>query len=87
MGLCVISLSISLVMIERIYTLCLIIIMKSEVWTIIHCLGLGHEVQVQVQVQITLLLYETSNSLQLQNALHMEHNTELRFIQHSSTKQ
>ena len=43
--------------------------------------------QVQVQVQITLLLYETSNSLQLQNALHMEHNTELRFIQHSSTKQ
>ena len=33
-------------------------------------------VQVQVQVQITLLLYETSNTLQLQNALHMEHNTE-----------
>ena len=26
--------------------------------------------------KITLLLYETSNSLQLQNALHMEHNTE-----------
>ena len=44
-------------------------------------------VTVQVQVQITLLLYETSNSLQLQDALHMEHNTELRFIQHSSTKQ
>ena len=39
------------------------------------------------QVQITLLLYETSNSLQLQNALHMEHNTELQFVQHSSTKQ
>ena len=27
----------------REYTLCLIIIIKSEVWTIIHCLGLGHE--------------------------------------------
>ena len=23
--------------------LCLIVIIKSEVWTIIHCLGLGHE--------------------------------------------
>ena len=27
----------------REYTLWLIIIIKSEVWTIIHCLGLGHE--------------------------------------------
>ena len=39
----VFSLPISLVMIERIYILCLIIIIKSEVWTITHCLGLGHE--------------------------------------------
>ena len=31
---------------ENIYTLCLIIIIKSEVWTIIHCLGLGHETMV-----------------------------------------
>ena len=30
-------------MIERIYILCLIIIIKSEVWTITHCFGLGHE--------------------------------------------
>ena len=45
-GLCVFSLPISLVMIERIYILCLIIIIKSEVWTIIHCLGLGHETMV-----------------------------------------
>ena len=30
----------------REYTLCLIIIIKSEVWTIIHCLGLGHETKV-----------------------------------------
>ena len=36
----------SLVMIERIYILCLIIIIKSEVWTITHCLGLVHETMV-----------------------------------------
>ena len=30
-------------MIERIYMLCLIIIIKSEVWTITHYLGIGHE--------------------------------------------
>ena len=42
-GLYVFSLPISLMMIERIYILCLVIIIKSEVWTITHCLGLGHE--------------------------------------------
>ena len=47
MGLCVFSLSIFLVMIEIIYTLSYIII-KSEVWTIIHCLELGHETMVRV---------------------------------------
>ena len=38
----------SLVMIENIYIyiLCLIIIIKSEVWPITHCLGLGHETMV-----------------------------------------
>ena len=45
-GLCVISLPISLVMIERISILCLIIIIKLDVWTIIHCLELGHETMV-----------------------------------------
>ena len=46
-GLCVFSLPISFVMIEIIYILCLIIIIiKSDVWTIIHCLGLGHETMV-----------------------------------------
>ena len=44
-GLCVFSLPNSLVMIKRIYILCLIII-KSEVWTFTHCLGLGHETMV-----------------------------------------
>ena len=42
----VFSLPISLVIIERIYILCLIIIIKSEVWAITHCLGLGHETMV-----------------------------------------
>ena len=45
-GLYVFSLPISLVMIERIHILCLIIIIKSEVWTITHCSGLGHETMV-----------------------------------------
>ena len=45
-GLCVFSLPISFVMIERKYLLCLIIIIKSEVWTITHCLGLGHDTMV-----------------------------------------
>ena len=35
-----------LVMIEIMYILCLIIIIKSEVWTITHCLGLGHKTMV-----------------------------------------
>ena len=42
-GLYIFSLPISLVMMERIYILCLIIIIKSEIWTITHCLRLGHE--------------------------------------------
>ena len=46
LGLCVFSLPISFVMIERICILCLIIIIKSEVGTITHCFGLGHETMV-----------------------------------------
>ena len=45
-GLCVLSLSISLVIKERINILCLIIIVKSEVWNFTYCLGLGHEAMV-----------------------------------------
>ena len=45
-GLCVISWPIPLVIIERIYMLCFIIIIKSEVWTITHCLGLGYKTMV-----------------------------------------
>ena len=46
MGLCVFSLPTSLVMIERIDILCPIIIIKAEVWTITHSLGLDHDTMV-----------------------------------------
>ena len=56
LGLSVFSLPISLVMIERIYILCLIIIMNSEVRTVTPCLGLGHETMVcAVCLSISLL--------------------------------
>ena len=42
-GLCIFSLTISLVMILSIRVLYFIIITKSEVWTICFCLGLGQE--------------------------------------------
>ena len=60
MGLCVFSSPISLLMIEIIYTFCLIIIIKSEVWTITHYLGLGHETMVcAVCLSIFLWLIRT----------------------------
>ena len=46
MGLCVFSLPISFVMIEIIYIVCFLIIIKSEIWTITYWLGLGHETMV-----------------------------------------
>ena len=49
-GLCVFGLPISFMMIER------IIIIKSEVWTIAHCLGLGHETMV-CAVCLSILLW------------------------------
>ena len=57
MGLCVFSLPISLTMIVRVPVLDLIII-KSEVWPICHCLGLGHETMIcAVYLSIFLFLY------------------------------
>ena len=56
-GLCVFSEPISFVTIERIYILCLIIIIKSEVWTITHCLGLGQETMVCLSIFFLMLLY------------------------------
>ena len=41
---------------ENIYILCLIIIIKSEVWTITHCLGLGHETMVSAVCLFIFLL-------------------------------
>ena len=61
-GLCVFSLPISSVMIERIYILCLIIIIKSEVWTITHCLGLGHEAMV-CAVCLSIFLWKNKDFL------------------------
>ena len=44
---------------ENIYILCLIIIIKSEVWTITHCLALGHETIVSaVCLSIFLFLWQ-----------------------------
>ena len=43
MGLCVFSLPFYLMVIVRIPVLDLIIIIKSDVWPICHCLGLGNE--------------------------------------------
>ena len=63
-GLCVFSLPISLVMIDRMYILCLIIIIKSEVWTITHCLGLGHQTTVcAVCLSAFLFLFLRCNQL------------------------
>ena len=56
-GLCVFSLPISFVVIERIYILCLISIIKSEVWTVTRCLGLGHETMVCV-VCLSIFLWQ-----------------------------
>ena len=43
MGLCVFSLPIYRMIIVKICVLYLVVIIKSEVWPICHCLGLGHE--------------------------------------------
>ena len=67
-GLYVFSLPISLVMIERIYILCLIIIIKSEVWTITHCLGLGHETMVSA-VCLSILLWMSPDFTDEQSTL------------------
>ena len=56
-GLYVFSLPISPVMIERIFILCLIIIIKSEVWTITHCLRLCHETMVSAVCLSIFLCY------------------------------
>ena len=64
-GLCILSLPTPLAMIERMYILCLIIIIKLEVWTITHCLRLGHETMVCVVclfIFLLLLLFKVYTS-------------------------
>ena len=69
-GLCVFRLPTPLLTMERIsiyiYILCLIIIIKSEVWTIIHCLGLGHETMVCAVCLSIFLITITITSLLIQ---------------------
>ena len=60
-GLCVFSLPISFVMIGRTNILCLIIIIKTGVWTITHCLWLGHETMV-CAVCLSIFLTNSENS-------------------------
>ena len=64
------SLPISLGMIEIICILCLIIIIKSEVWTITHCLGLGHETMVSA-VCLSIFLWICCPGSQ-EHSLHFE---------------
>ena len=68
MGLCVFSLPISFMMIERIYILCLIIIIKPEVWTS-HCLGLGHETMA-CAVCLSILFWVNTNCMPNVTYLH-----------------
>ena len=49
---------------DKIYTKCLIIIIKSEVWTITHCLGLGHEKMVSA-VCLSTFLWVVDDTLPL----------------------
>ena len=82
-GLYVFSLPIYLVMIQRIYILCLIIIIKSEVWTNTHCLGLGHETMVSAVCLFIFLwpifynqsgpIFYNHQAFQIQIILHKEH--------------
>ena len=71
MGLCVFSLPIYLMMIVRIYVLYLIIVIKSEVWPICHCLGLGHETKVCLSI---FLLYQQWNSKTIIKPNKIKHN-------------
>ena len=48
----------------REYILCLIIIIKSEVWTITHCLGLAHETMV-CAVCLSIFLYRWLNAKEI----------------------
>ena len=73
-GLCVFSLPISFVMIERVYIFCLIITIKSEVWPITHCLGLGHETMVCV---ISLSIFLSVTLVPPANSYNEAHNLDV----------
>ena len=81
-GLYGFSLPISLVMIEIIYILCLIIIIKSEVWTITHCLGLGHETMVSA-VCVSMFFISFGYGPQDWHLEYQYHQLQMHFIQTS----
>ena len=71
MGLCVFCWPISLVMIERIHILSLIIIIiESGVWTITHCLRLGHETMV-CAVCLSVFLWTPASIFHFLSAMHI----------------
>ena len=49
-------------MIEIIYILCLIIIIRSEVWTITYCLGLGNETQLVQWLPMTCTAFTSPDN-------------------------
>ena len=55
------NLPIPLVMIEKIYIFCLIIIIKSEALTFIHCLGLRHETMAFTVYSLIAILIRQEN--------------------------
>ena len=86
-GLCVFSLPISFVMVERIYILCLFIIIKSEEWTIMHCLGLSHETMVcAVCLSIFLVFFFSTLSPSIWQKRQVSLWTRVFFVLHHKPK-
>ena len=79
-GLYVFSLPNYLVMIEIIYKLCLIIIIKSEVWTITHCLWLGHAAMVSA-VCLSIFFLSFGYGQQDWHLEYQYHQLQMHFIQ------
>ena len=70
---------------ENIYTmyiLCLIIIIKSEVWTMTHCLGLGHETMVSA-VCLSIFFLSFGYGPQDWHLVYQYHQLQMHLIQTS----
>ena len=82
----VFSLPISVVMIERIFILCLIIIIKSEVWTITHCIGFGHETMVSALCLSIFFLLINNMLFFVHNQHHWHYNNHKALIDNVKAK-